>query len=341
LNVVVVDDDPLVRLVLVKAVTSLGHVAMPADGGEAALRIVERHPVDVVISDWMMPGMTGLELCRLIRGRDAIEYVYFVLVTALDDSEHALTGITAGVDDCLVKPVRPFDLRLRLMVAERVTELHQRLAERQRGLERTNVDLAATARQDPLTALGNRLKMTEDLEIFRARRDRYRAPFGVALFDIDHFKSLNDTAGHLAGDEALKRVAAVVRRQLRRDDMAYRYGGEELLVALPAGVRRVAAAAERIRRAVEQEAIPHPGRPGPGTVVTLSVGVAPGEGDVETFLAAADAALYRAKSRGRNRMVVAGRWSHPPEPSPAGQGADRTADPAAPEPASPELAASS
>ncbi len=313
MNVVVVDDDPVVRLVLAKAVASLGHVSMTAENGEAALHIVETKNVDVVVSDWMMPGLNGLELCQRVRARDSVEYVYFMLVTALDDSEHALAGIAAGVDDCLVKPVRPFDLKLRLMVAERVTDLHRRLAERQRGLERTNVEMAATARQDPLTGLGNRLKMSEDLDIFRSRRDRYHEPFGVALFDIDHFKSLNDAAGHLAGDEALRCVAAVIRRELRKDDMAYRYGGEELLVVLPAGVRRVAAAAERIRKAVEHAAIPHPGRPGPETVVTLSVGVAAADGEVESFLLAADSALYKAKSQGRNRMAVAGRWFAIPE----------------------------
>jgi diguanylate cyclase (GGDEF)-like protein len=313
MNVVVVDDDPVVRLVLARAVSSLGHVAFSAETAEVALGHIDRIPVDVVISDWLMPGLNGLELCQLVRARDSIEYVYFMLVTAHDDREHAMAGIAAGVDDCLVKPVDLFDLRLRLMVAERVTDLHRRLAERQRWLERTNIEVAATARLDPLTGLGNRLRMNEDLEIFRSRRDRYHQPFGVALFDIDHFKSLNDAAGHLAGDQALRQVAAVIRRELREADMAYRYGGEELLVALPAGVRRVAAAAERIRKAVETAGIGHPGRPGPGTVVTLSAGVAPAEGDVDDFLLAADAALYRAKSGGRNRVVVAGRPVAPRE----------------------------
>ena len=313
MNVVVVDDDPVVRLVLARAVASLGHAAVPAETAEMALQQIDRVPVDVVISDWLMPGLNGLELCRLVRARDAVEYVYFMRVTAHDDREHAMAGIAAGVDDCLVKPVDLFDLRLRLMVADRVTDLHRRLAERQRGLERTNVEVAATARLDPLTGLGNRLKMNEDLEILRSRRDRYHQPFGVALFDLDHFKSLNDAAGHLAGDEALRRVASIVRRELREADMAYRYGGEELLVVLPTGVRRVAAAAERIRKAVEDAAIAHPGRPGPGTVVTLSAGVAGAEGDVDTFLLAADAALYRAKYEGRNRVVSASRWSPVPQ----------------------------
>ncbi|MDQ4090744.1 MAG: response regulator, partial [Actinomycetota bacterium] len=104
MNVVVVDDDPLVRLVLAKAVDSMGHVSLPTDTGDGALQLIDTTAVDVVVSDWMMPGMNGLELCRRVRARDAVEYVYFMLVTALDDSEHALAGIAAGVDDCLVKP---------------------------------------------------------------------------------------------------------------------------------------------------------------------------------------------------------------------------------------------
>jgi diguanylate cyclase (GGDEF)-like protein len=305
-NVVVVDDDPVVRLVLSRAVSGLGHSSMPAETANEAMALLGRESVDVVISDWLMPGVDGLELCRMIRARDAVEYVYFVLVTAHDDREHALAGIEAGVDDCLTKPVDLFDLRLRLMVADRVTGLHRRLAERQRGLERANLEVAAVARHDPLTGLGNRLKLAEDLQALKARRDRYDQPFGVALFDLDHFKSLNDAGGHVAGDEALRRVSAIIRRVVRGADLAYRYGGEELLVVFPGlDGRRVAAAAERVRRSVEAAAIPHPGRPGPGTVLTISAGVAPGVGDPDDCVLAADAALYLAKSGGRNRVVLA------------------------------------
>jgi len=306
MNVVVVDDDPVVRLVLARMVSKLGHVALAAETAAAALDLVERNPVDVIISDWLMPGLSGLELCELIRSRDNVEYVYFIVVTALDDRAHAMTALVAGVDDCLVKPVDAFHLQLRLMVADRVTGLYRHIAERHRGLERTNEEVSASARTDALTGLGNRRKMDEDLEIFRSRRDRYHQPFGVALFDLDHFKTLNDTAGHQAGDDALRRVAAVIRQELRDSDMAYRYGGEELLVILPTSVRRVAAAAERIRRAVEAAAIPHPGRPGEGSVVTLSAGVADGDLHPSACLTAADGALYRAKSEGRNCISVAG-----------------------------------
>lgn len=305
MNVVVVDDDPVVRLVLAQMVVNLGHAALAADTAASALDLVESRPVDVVISDWLMPGLNGLELCELIRSRDTVEYVYFILVTALDDRAHAMTALAGGVDDCLVKPIDAFHLQLRLMVADRVTGLYREIAERHRGLERKNIEVSASARTDALTGLGNRRKMDEDLEIFRSRWDRYHQPFGVVLFDLDHFKTLNDTAGHQAGDAALRQVASVIRRELRGADMAYRYGGEELLVILPAGLRRVAAAAERIRRAVEAAAIPHPGRPGPGSVVTLSAGVAAVGADPAAALAGADSALYRAKSEGRNCVAVA------------------------------------
>lgn len=304
MNVVVVDGDRAGRLALTRAVVGLGHVALTAETATAALSFLDRAPVDVVISDCLMPDVSGLELCRRIRARDSLDYVYFVLVTAPGDRRHALAGIAAGVDDCLVRPVDQFDLRLRLAVAERVTELYRGLTERHRGLQRTNLEVAATARLDPLTGLGNRLKLAEDLEVLRARRDRYGEPFSVALLDIDHFKSLNDAAGHLAGDEALRRVASLVRGELRESDMAYRYGGDELLVVLLADVGRTAAAVGRIRAAVEHAAVDHPGRPGPETVVTLSAGLAGAEGDVDAVLLTADAALYRAKTDGRNRVVV-------------------------------------
>ncbi len=304
MNIVVVDDDPLLRLILTKMVVSLGHTAFAAETAEAALALVEIEKIDVVVSDWMMPGRDGLELCRLIRARDTVEYVYFILVTSLDRREHAMTALAGGVDDCLIKPLSPFDLRLRLIAAERVTTLHRRLADQQQDLERAAHEAAASARSDSLTGLGNRRKMDEDLQVFRSRRDRYQQDFGVALLDLDHFKALNDTAGHQAGDQALRQVAEVVRRELREADMAYRYGGEELLVVLPRRAPQVLAAVERIRTAVEAAGIAHPGRPGPGSVLTLSAGVAAGEGEPASFLTAADAALYRAKSSGRNCVAV-------------------------------------
>jgi len=304
-NIVVVDDDEVARLVLARMVSSLGHTVFVAEMADEALHLVDDEPVDVVVSDWKMPGRDGLELCRHIRGRQTLEYVYFILVTSLDAQADALTALAAGVDDCLVKPVDRFDIQLRLIAAERVTALHRRLAEQMASLERIGVEAAASARIDPLTGLGNRRKMDEDLDVLTSRRDRYGQRFGVALLDVDHFKTLNDTAGHQAGDDALRQVASVIRAKLRRADTAYRYGGEEMLLVLPTGAELAAAAAERMRDAVQSAAIPHPGRPGSGSVLTVSVGVAEAADDPADFLAAADQALYRAKSAGRNRVALA------------------------------------
>ena len=315
MNALVADDDPVVRLLLSRAIEQLGHPCQSVDNGMAALRALEAgRGFDLVVSDWRMPGLDGLQLCRMVRQRLDIEYVYFVVVTAEEDRRHALAGIDAGADDYLIKPVDPFDLRLRLLVAGRVTALHRRLAERQRSLERANKEVADMARSDPLTGLGNRLKLNEDLEALQARMDRYDQGFSLAMFDLDHFKTLNDAAGHPSGDEALRSVAHVIRGELRASDFAYRYGGEEFLVAFAGlDVAQTYDAAERIRRAVQDAAIPHPGRPadrrpvttGPG-VLTVSAGVAAGGRSPHAGVLAADAALYRAKSRGRNQVSVAG-----------------------------------
>jgi len=237
---------------------------------------------------------------------EPFHYVYFILVTSFSDRDHAMTALGGGIDDYLVKPVDGFDLRLRLMSADRVTTLHRRLVENMPVLEQRTLEAEASARTDPLTGLGNRRKMDEDLEVFVSRRDRYGQEFGVALLDVDYFEVLNDSAGHQAGDEALRKVAEIVRRELRVADQAFRFGGRELLIVLPVGVERVATAAERVRRAVEFARIPHPGRPGPEGVVTVSAGVAAAEGEIAWLLAAADAALHRAKAEGRNRITVAG-----------------------------------
>ncbi len=319
MNIVVVDDDPVIRLLLTRTVEWLGHQVYTAEAATEALALMEEKSIDVVISDWMMPGCDGMELCSLVRNRDSLEYVYFILATSMSDRENAMTALRGGVDDYLVKPVDRYHLQLRLIVAERVTDLHRRLAHQMGVLERIGVEAEASARIDLLTGLGNRRRLEEDLEVLIARRERYKETFGVALMDLDHFRTINDTAGHLAGDEALRRVGRIVGEQLRQSDMAFRYGGEEFLVAVSGDIRRAATAADRIRRAVEAAAIPHPGRPAPGSVVTLSVGVAAAEGDPKDFLRAADDALYRAKSEGRNCTAIAVARTSPSPAGPVGQ----------------------
>ena len=290
-------------MILVRA----GHEVTVAVDGEAAWTAFAETRPDVVLSDWMMPGLDGPGLVRRIRA-DEGPYAYVVLLTALDDPSALRGAMTAGADDYLVKPVDFAQLDARLILAERVVGLHARLAAREEELERVNATLATEARRDPLTGLGNRLRLREDLDALDARAGRYGHGYALALLDLDRFKAYNDRFGHQAGDEALRAVAAVVARQLRQGDVAYRYGGEELVVVLPAQEDDGAAVAmRRITAAVSALGLAHPDNVQAG-VVTLSAGVAvrrAGEGDgAGAALRRADTALYAAKAEGRNRLVV-------------------------------------
>jgi diguanylate cyclase (GGDEF)-like protein len=302
MRTLVVDDEPLSRHVMQAAVERLGHEWTAAEDGEAAWQCFRQDKPDVLITDLMMPRVDGLELCRRVRADARAGYTYIILVTVLDDRQDVLRGMEAGADDYLVKPLQLFDLRTRLIAAQRVTDLHAEL-------DRHRAQLAHLARHDPLTGLGNRRSLQDDLEILHARSQRYGRRFALAMCDIDRFKAYNDTHGHQAGDQALRAVATTIARELRGGDTVYRYGGEEFLLILPEQTLETARiAVERVRSAVERLAIPQPAA-GPGGTLTLSAGIAaidPGEATTaEELLKQADAALYRAKSAGRNQLALA------------------------------------
>lgn len=311
MRILIAEDDPMSRLILEKAVTGIGHTCVVAvDGEDAWSRYQHEHAtLDVIISDWMMPGLDGVDLCRRVRAARHTAYAYFILFTALTDREHVHAGLEAGADDYLTKPFDRDDLRVRLLAASRVTSLYRLLDEQNAELERLNRKLFHQARRDPLTRLRNQLQMREDLESLRARAARDGQTYYVALCDVDHFKSYNDTYGHAAGDEVLCQVAAAMEQNCRDGDTAYRYGGEEFLLLLAAATPEGAfSAVERLRQAVEELGITHAGNR-PSGVVTLSGGVTAFASSschpVERALHGADSALYRAKAAGRNRVVSA------------------------------------
>ena len=307
MRVLIAEDDAISRTILKKAVEKFGHEALVAEDGEKAWELFQNTPeVDVVISDWMMPGIDGLELCRRVRKMNDPWYTFFVFLTALDDKEHLLEGMRAGADDYLAKPLDREQLQVRLIAASRVNSLHRQLNEQKAELEKLNRELFATSRRDPLTRLGNRLRLREDLEVLRGRVERYGHSYSALLCDVDFFKPYNDHYGHLAGDEVLRRVANTIAAHLRSGDTAYRYGGEEFLVILPEQtLETTIATADRLRRTVEDLRIPH--EKSPSGVVTVSVGVgvlSAGESkSTDDLLKEADEALYRAKESGRNRVV--------------------------------------
>jgi diguanylate cyclase (GGDEF)-like protein len=217
-------------------------------------------------------------------------YTYVLVLSGAAGEEAAREAMEAGADDVLHKPLDPADLERKLIAAERVTTLHRRLH--------------ADARHDPLTGVGNRLRLAEDLEVVCGRVERYGHAYCVAMVDVDRFKAYNDASGHRSGDDVLRAVASALRDTVRTGDTIYRYGGEEFVVLLPEQTLDGAArAGERLRAAVEGLALPHP----EGRSVTVSVGVA-GLGDgscsPDELFELADQALYEAKAAGRNQVQV-------------------------------------
>jgi diguanylate cyclase (GGDEF)-like protein len=308
MRVLIAEDSSMGRLLLQRAVEALGHTCLIATDGVEAWETFERELPDVVISDWMMPGLEGPELCRRVRARPDTPYAYFVLLTVLREKEHALVGVQSGADDYLAKPLDQLDLRICLIAAERVVMLHRSLDQKTAELEQANRELFQTARTDPLTGVGNRLRLHEDLARLEGQAARYGHCYAVAMCDLDHFKAYNDALGHPTGDEALRTVAQVIAREIRTGDSVYRYGGEELAVIMPEqSLASAGIAMERIRQAVQAAGVPHPASP-TAAAVTVSIGVAErcsgDEGDGREVLSRADAALYQAKMRGRNRVAL-------------------------------------
>ena len=326
LKVLIVDDDELTRDQLERSVLRLGHSCRSAGDGLEAWEMHQEEPADVILSDWQMPHMDGLELCRLTRvseGEGA--YTYFIFTTSYVDKEHYLRGMEAGADDYQVKPVILDELRARFVSASRVIELYRKLAEKNEVLRRDSQRAYRDARIDALTQVSNRMSMDEDVSVILARAKRYGHRYSISICDIDLFKAYNDKFGHLAGDDVLRRVAQTIKEALREGDGFYRYGGEEFVVLLPEqSLGEASLALDRVRAAVEGLRIPSDDRNG---VVTLSAGVA--ELDLkeddshEHWLRRADVALYRAKEKGRNRVEPA------PEPGPSSQrerGSTRSGD---------------
>ncbi len=311
MRVLIADDEPTSRLLLKAMVSKLGHECLVAEDGSQAWELLSGGGIDVLLTDWMMPGVDGPALCRRVREELIDAYVYIVLTTGLENPEHVLEGMGAGADDYLTKPVDSFSVRTRLVAAERVTHLHGRLALTQAELAKANVELLERSLTDPLTGLGNRRRMEQDLERTHARALRAKRSYGIALMDIDHFKLFNDHYGHVAGDVALRDVAAAMELVTRAGECVYRYGGEEFLLLVPDchGANVIVTASERIRQAVMDLRISHGARPSEPPLVTLSGGVStwPVRSNVTAadVVGQADEALYRAKSDGRNRINVA------------------------------------
>lgn len=322
LSVLVVDDDPDALALMAKAAGEAGyHVATASDGREALQRILaEGYPL--ICTDWMMPKMNGMELCRAIRAHEGIPYAFVVIITAHHNEDRVVEALDAGADDYLAKPFKARELAARLRAGERIVRLQQDLDRRRRELHRVNAEmdianaklgecndkLLELATTDELTGLTNRREGMRCLAEAWAASDRTAAPLSCIMLDIDYFKRVNDTYGHAAGDAVLVAIGQTLRSVIRRDERICRIGGEEfLLLCTNTTCEEACAAAERMRQAVEACA----SFPDIGDVrITVSLGVAQRTdafASPDDLLHAADEALYAAKQNGRNRVERATR----------------------------------
>ena len=295
-KVLVAEDDPVSLSLLETSLSTWGYEVVPTRTGDEAWEVLQSKESPLMaILDWMMPGIDGIEVCRRLRERKGAPYVYVVVVTAKDRSEDIVAGIQAGADDYLTKPVNLHELEARLHSGKRVLELQNALLASQEWLK-------VQATHDPLTGLWNRTWILEKLHDELARARRRATPVSVVLADIDHFKKVNDAAGHLAGDAVIYQVTQRIQNSVREYDTVGRYGGDEILVILPECDAR---AAQKMAERIRERICATPIATSEGTFrITASFGVATTDdwqgAEPQAVIRAADTALYRAKNVGRN-----------------------------------------
>lgn len=282
-----------------------GYAVTSASDGEEALAAVEREPPDLILLDVMMPRLDGHEVARRIKSNPSLPFIPIIMQTALESVESKVEGLGAGADDYITKPINFAELQARLSSMLRIKALQDAVERRERQLAAANAELSRMAITDGLTGLFNRRHIEDRLHEMFEHSLRLNEPLGCVLLDLDHFKTVNDTFGHQAGDEVLRQFAQVLRRSAREVDKIGRYGGEEFMVLLPgASLEAAVTFAERARQEVEAFDVVFDG----GRVRrTLSAGVAAWPHsricDRHTLVKVADDALYVAKRLGRNRVV--------------------------------------
>lgn len=299
MKVLAAEDNPVFQSMLSSMLTKWGYQPVIArDGNEAWRALQTPDGPRLAILDWMMPGQNGVDICRGVRAAGREPYVYILLLTARTDSQDLVEGMEAGADDYVTKPFQAHELRVRLRAGRRILELQEDLLAAREALREQ-------ATHDGLTGLLNRCAIIETLHKELSRTDRESQPLSLLMVDLDRFKLINDTYGHPAGDAVLREAAQRMKASVRGYDSVGRYGGEEFLIVLPGCEGASACAqAERIRAAIASSQLPAAfGCP----QVTCSIGVSsrtfPTAGDAGALLREADAALYRAKDGGRNRVA--------------------------------------
>ncbi len=299
MKVLIADDSAPSRTLLKAALLRWGYEVITVENGAKAWDILASEDAPpMAILDWVMPLMTGPEVCRRVRETRREPYTYLLLLTSKHTKDEIVEGMEAGADDYVVKPWDEHELQVRLRAGKRIVDL-------QMDLLRAREELRERASKDLLTMLPNRAAIDDILEQEFARCHRDRRTVGMILLDIDHFKKINDTHGHFAGDAVLRETAARLRSNMRTYDQVGRYGGEEFLIVLPnCDLEQAVLQAERIRGILHDHPMMIEGtelRTTASFGVTISDGVS---GPPAIFVRVADEALYKAKASGRNRVCT-------------------------------------
>jgi diguanylate cyclase (GGDEF)-like protein len=300
LKILVADDSPVYRKLVEQSLSQDHCTVLSAKNGREAIDLFAEHQPGVVITDWTMPDLSGIELCQRIRRDFGEVYAYVILLTGNTDKEEVIEGLAAGADDYVTKPFHPGELQARVRVGRRMVDLHRQVQDKNRQLE----EMALT---DPLTGLPNRRAI--DIWAIRQLSAAARHDFSiwVAMADLDHFKNINDTYGHDAGDIVLKSFAEVLKSNTRQSDICSRLGGEEFLLVLThVEKENVTIPIERVRTQFEARRFTVAGKIF-GTTASFGIArfnraVSPNFSDLVNL---ADAALYSAKKKGRNRLEFA------------------------------------
>jgi two-component system cell cycle response regulator len=299
MRVLIAEDNAVSRRLLQATLTKWGYeVTVCVNGMEAWEALQKEEAPRLAILDWMMPGMDGLEVCRHIRKRGGEPYIYILLLTAKTQKGDVVAGMDAGADDYLTKPFDAHELKVRLRAGQRIINLQNELINAREALR-------IQATRDALTGLLNRATVLEALSKEISRSERSGKPLALAMIDLDHFKNVNDTYGHQAGDIVLREAARRMVNILRTYDQIGRYGGEEFLAVLPdCDLVCAASAAERLRSGLAAQ--PVVVVESQSLTVTASLGIFSTSelpnASVDELIRVADAALYRAKHQGRNRV---------------------------------------
>lgn len=292
IKILIAEDNTVSRRLLEKRTTEWGYTVLTTGDGREAWDAFLANDVGIAILDWLMPEISGIELCRRIRNHPTGKYTYIILLTSKTEQDDVKEGFLAGADDYITKPFSHPELKARLNTGKRIIDL---LAE-----------LHRIAIRDDLTRLLNRAEISRILKEELDRSLREAMPLGVIMLDIDNFKRVNDTYGHLVGDQVLIEISSRLRRDKRSYDKIGRFGGEEILIVLPNNTCEcVHAVAERLRVLIG--GCPIPTDAGDLTITASLGGACTETPDLNTpqaLIEAADRALYKAKATGRNRSEV-------------------------------------